>query len=139
MAESTHDLSLAAESRMRAMLPELLGAVRWRRRRRYAVRAGGVAAVVAFAVVLWPRGDGAQRGGRNTPVDPAPRVAICEVVRTDPRVAQWRVASAVPAEWYLDDDGLQAMLREGQRPDGIVRVRDKVLVASAAVDPFPGP
>jgi hypothetical protein len=39
---------------------------------------------------------------------------------------------------FVDDDELQGLLRDADRPAGLVRVGERVLVAAAAVDPWPG-
>ena len=75
--------------------------------------------------------------GPDGPVGPSPR-AICQTVHNDPAVlGRYRVESTVREEWFVDDDGLQEFLRQGERPAGIVRIRGKVLVAKGALDPFP--
>ena len=132
------ELSPAARQRMHAMLPGLLSTVRWRRRRRVLGRAGLAAGVLLFAVWLWPSGGDRVSPGPGAGPGPTRTGPVCEIVRTDPaEVAGWRVATAVPADWYLDDDGLSRFLRESARPAGLVRVRGRVLVATEAVDPFP--
>ncbi len=131
------ELSELARGRMQAALPGLLGAMRRRRRRRQLARAGIAVLVCTGLVVLW------QRGGDADPMPvapPAPVVALplCVQVGDDPQVvARLSVATVVRAEWYLDDAGLQDLLRGGDRPDGLVRALGQVLVSAAAVDPFP--
>jgi hypothetical protein len=129
------ELSPLAQQRMAAMLPQLVGAVRWRRRRRRAVQGALVAAVVWLGVALWPDGTAGPQ-----PSDPGPvqRVPICEVVHDVPDVlAKYRVEPVRRADWFVDDDELQQFLNEGQRPSGLVRVGARVTVVRSAIDPFP--
>ncbi|MBL9078292.1 MAG: hypothetical protein JNL08_12355 [Planctomycetes bacterium] len=121
-----------AQARRTAALPGLLAAVRWRRRRRRLLRAAAGLLLAAAAVgVAWPR----------PPVDPGQPVApspAWRVVATDPTVlARCSAVTVVRPEWWIDDDGLQRLLREDDRPDGLVRTGGRVLVNRAAVDPFP--
>jgi hypothetical protein len=72
---------------------------------------------------------------------PQPVARGFEIVGDDPTVlARCEVAPPAPgqaAAWAIGDDELQAELRALGRPAGLVRVRDRVLVSAAAVDPFP--
>jgi hypothetical protein len=128
-------LSELARARMQADLPVLLAAVRWRRRRRRLVRTGVALLVLGVAFAVWvSRGD-----PTPAPVAPGPVAQPRWItVRDDLQiVSRLQVSTAVRAEWFLDDAGLQALLRTGDRPDGLVRVDQKVLVSGAAVDAFP--
>ena len=140
--ERERELSPLAQARMAEMLPSLVGAVRWRRRRRHAVRVGAAAALLALLVATWP--DGAAAPGPVGPSGPsgpsghASQPLVLEVVRDDPSVLdRYRVADTVRQEWFVGDDELQQFLREGARPAGIVRVGARVMVVSSAIDPLP--
>lgn len=129
------EMSPLAQSRMAEMLPRMVGAVRWRRRRRRAVQGALVAALVWLAVAIWP--DGATQ---PRTIDPGPQLqqSICEVVRDVPDVlAKYRAEPVARVEWFVDDDELQRFLSEGQRPSGLVRVGSRVTIVSSAIDPFP--
>jgi len=130
-------LSEMAQARQQADLPGLLGALQRRRRRRRAARATVLALGLVGALLLWPR----PRDEVATPVAPPPPLMAqpsWTMVADDPQVvARLRVATVVRPEWFVDDGQLQALLRAGDRPDGLVRARGQVLVSAAAVDPFP--
>jgi len=142
--ERNQEMSSFARQRMATMLPDLLGAVRSRRRRRVAARATVAttvaAALLAVLVTLWPKGG--DRGAVPSPNGPQHHIAAvpftCEVVRDIPGVvARYRVATPKHKDWFVGDAELQNFLRNAERPDGIVRVSGKVVVASSALDPFP--
>lgn len=143
--ERNQEMSSRARERMATMLPELLGAVRSRRRRRVAVRTGAVAALVALLITMWPADGGIGSGiGSGLPGDPshqqvaAARPFKCEVVHDVEGVLE-RFAGATPnhKKWFVGDDELQEFLRGADRPQGIVRISGKVVVSSDALDPFP--
>lgn len=158
-------LSVAAQRCRDARLPELLRAVRRRgerrRRRRAAVAffVGGLLLVLVGA--WWPSSERAS-GGRppRSPDDAAPvagpvtgpvassqavvvagsNIAMATVVRDDPAVvARHAVATKVQGTWFVDDAGLQALLRADGRADGLVRIDGRVLVRAAAIDPYDAP
>lgn len=135
MVEPIDSLSPEALARFRAGLPVLLQALRGRRRRRAAARGGLVAfGIAAIAAVVLARGTPWPKGGGSA--DPA--APFCVVVRDDPAiVSRCTVPNGERAEWFVDDDTLRALLQAADRPDGLVRVADRVFVAAAAVDPFP--
>lgn len=138
--EPNQEMSSLARERMATMLPDLLGAVRSRRRKRVAVRASVVAALLALLVTFWPdSGDFASVPPQaGTPQVIAGAPFSCEVVRDIPGVvARYRVATPEHKAWFVGDDELQDFLRTAERPEGIVRVSGKVVVASSALDPFP--
>jgi len=132
---SEREMSPLAQTRMAEMLPQLVGAVRWRRRRRRALQVGAVAAALWLAFTLWPdRGDPV----RQIVPGPPSRTSICEVVRDVPDVlAKYRYQPVARAEWFIGDEELQQFLSEGERPSGIVRVGSRVTVVRSAIDPFP--
>jgi heme A synthase len=148
--EADQELSSPARERMAAMLPDLLGAVRGRRRRRKALRASVVALVVAGLLSLW-LGLWPTSGDAMVPASTAPTVATlptpnrtgaakfaCEIVHDLPDVvARLSRTATVRADCYISDADLQAFLRDAQRPQGLVRISGKVTVASAAIDAFP--
>ena len=133
---SSVELSPAARARQQAMLPELLTAVKHRRRRRHVVRATVAllfVGVVAFAAQSLWRSD--------EPVSPGPGpndVAAWTTFRDDPATRErYVVATVRKREWFVDDDGLNDLLRESGRRTGIIRAGGRVAVNEAAVDPWP--
>jgi hypothetical protein len=148
-----HDPSMSpqVQERMAAMLPELLGAVRWRRRRR---QLGRVVLLLLVFVSLWVLADSdAATANGSVPQGVRQRVPqlasdtaataravpfACEIVGNDASVVQ-RYTAAVTShqQWLVGDEELQAFLQDAHRPMGIVRVSGRVLVARAALDPFP--
>lgn len=128
-------LSAAAQARLQADLPGLLAALRGRRRRRQTVRAAVATLLLVSGAAMVFRSGGAPTVVPVLPDGTAPR---CTIVRDDPQVlARLAVPTTVRAEWFVDDAGLQALLRAADRPDGLVRVDRQVLVSAEAVDPFP--
>jgi len=130
-------LSAAAMRRRQEALPELLGAVRWRRRRRLAARGAAVLLLVLSAASpwWWRAADGA--GGALAPAvaDGPPWTVLGD----DPSVlARCEVPTRVDPAWFVDDQQLQRLLLDGNRPDGLVRAGSRVIVAAAAIDPWPG-
>lgn len=136
MADDTMQLSAIARRRMSAMLPELLSAVRARRRRRHVRRAATVALLVGAPIALWWGSASAPPATpRNGDVAAAPPAVI---VDTDPAiVARCTVATVERSEWYVDDAGLQELLRADERDAGLVRIGERVLVSASAIDPWP--
>ncbi len=47
------------------------------------------------------------------------------------------MVSPIRRDWLLTDDELQAELQALQRPIGLLRVHDQVLVCATVVDPWP--
>lgn len=145
------NLSAAACERKAAMLPGLLGELRARRRRRVVLRTVAAGGALAAVLVLWSllgRADGATDTTGGEPRGPfagagadaggARTVSVCEVVHDRPDVLQrYAVSRAVPGEWFVDDDGLQQLLRDGARPSGLIRVGGRVLVGDGTLDAFP--
>jgi hypothetical protein len=131
-----HELSARALQRRDSLLPALLGAVRARRARARVRRAAVVAACVVSAIATW------QLAGPHAPGRRAPDTHTASAWRTlqdDPTIlARREVPTRERAEWQLSDDALRRELRAAERPDGLVRVKDRVLVSAAAVDPWPG-
>lgn len=134
--QAERELSPLAQSRMAEMLPGLVGAVRWRRRRRRAAQGVVLAAMVWLSVLIWPDG-----GAAPQPVPPGPgpvRASVCEVVGDVPGVLErYRAKPVVRDEWFVGDEELQRFLSEGDRPSGLVRVGSRVMVVGSAIDPFP--
>jgi len=151
--ERDQEMSSLAEQRKATMLPELLGAVRGRRRRRVATRGAVVAGMALLLISYWPSmwgsvaddmqagGDAASQLANAGDLGPSPAAEpfVCEVVRNIPGVVQ-RYRAVIPQrqDWFIGDEQLQDILRADGRPDGIMRIAGKVVVASGAVDPFPG-
>lgn len=137
MVDSGQSLGVVARQRMQAGLPELLAVVRARGRRRRRRRAGFVLAAV-LSVVLGGFGWWCAAGRAAPAVVPPPPSAMAsavEIVPDDPTVlARCSVPTVVRSEWFVDDDGLQALLRSAERDAGLVRTRDRVLLAATAVD-----
>ena len=120
---------------MEADLPGLLGAVRRRRRRRQVVRAAAAAVVLGGVLAVWAFAAWQPWNTHDAPREPAARWSV---VAVDPGVvARCTAPTVVREEWFVDDYELQQLLRDAERPDGLVRVRGQVLVSSDAVDPFP--
>ena len=135
MAMAREPESVVAQ-RMAALLPELLQTLRLRarraRRRRLAV-AGLIAAAPACWLAWLLAGPGAA-----VPATPAAEPAWT-VVRDDPDVlARCTVATVVRPAWFVGDDELQDLLGAAAKPAGLVRAGDRVFVAAAAIDPWPG-
>ncbi|MBL8737304.1 MAG: hypothetical protein JNL12_12810 [Planctomycetes bacterium] len=160
--EAEHGLSVAAQRSRDARLPGLLLAVRRRGRRRRRRRAF-VAAVllVLLAVVVgrafgpgvasspdaWPSPPAFAHGEPRRPnvaaaqvvVVPGSATATATFVRDDPGVlARHAVATQERGAWFVDDAGLQALLREDGRAEGLVRLAERVLVRADVVDPYGG-
>ncbi|MCA8952310.1 MAG: hypothetical protein KDE27_22555 [Planctomycetes bacterium] len=143
--DSAVDLGPEALQRRSAMLPELLRAVRGRRRRRQVRRLGLAAAALALAALGLHRVFGDRGPGRGiaTPVADGndPEVAATPVWTTfgnDPAaLARCVVTPAARPEWYVDDDGLNDLLRAAKGRGGIVRAAGRVFVNAAAIDPWP--
>lgn len=149
-------LSVAAQRCRDARLPELLRAVRRRgerrRRRRALVALAGALLVLAVAAVSWPRAPGSapaepsrtpseRTGAANRAVVVAgSRTVMATFVRDDPAaVSRHAVATQSRAAWFVDDSGLQALLRADGRADGLVRIDGRVHVRAAAIDPYDAP
>ncbi len=133
-------LSAAALRRRREALPELLGAVRWRRRRRRAVRAGLCLVLTLVASSPWWSQATGWRQANGSGDEVAVANAPSWTVFTDDAsvLARCEVPTHVDPSWFVDDDELQRLLRDDHRPDGLVRTGPRVLVAAAAIDPWPG-
>lgn len=143
--ERNQQMSSLARQRMAGMLPGMLGAVRWRRRRRHIVRGSVLAVAAVLLVSYWQ-----DRGAVVTPIASVPVAPdasasqqtassmVCEVVRDVPGVVdRYRVVGNKHVAWYASDAQLQDFLRDADRPSGIVRVSGRVIVTEAALDPFP--
>ncbi len=151
-------LSVAAQQCRDARLPELLRAVRRRGERRRRRRRAAVAFFVGGLLLVlvgawWPSSERASGDPPpSSPDDAAPvassravvvagsTTALATVVRDDPAVvARHAVATQVHDAWFVDDTGLQALLRADGRADGLVRIDGRVLVRAAAIDPYDAP
>jgi hypothetical protein len=132
-----HELGSAGQVRMAALLPDLLAALRRRRRRAQVRRAMVVAVLAVLPGVGWLLTMRAPSG--QVPVEPASLIATkATMVHDDPSIlVRCEVRDVVRQEWWLSDAGLQATLRAVDRPDGLVCVAGRVFVAIAAIDPFP--
>lgn len=158
--EAELGLSVAAQRCRDARLPELLHAVRRRGRRRRRRRAFVAVVLLLVMTVAVGRafGPGGGRSPNALPSPPPiaqgeprrPNVAAAQVVvvtgsaitsatvvRDDPGVlARHAVATQPSAAWFVDDAGLQALLREDGRAEGLVRLAERVLVRADVVDPY---
>lgn len=122
--------------RMAALLPDLLLALR-RRTRRARRRRLAVAALVAAAPACWLAWLLAGSGAA-VPATPVAAPAWT-FVRDDPGLlARCSVAPVVRPAWFVGDDELHVLLGDAARPAGLVRVGERVFVAAAAIDPWPG-
>jgi len=122
----------------RAELREMLTtAVVRRRRRRHTVRATALAAVLIAAVaVLWSPDVSVQPAPGGPVVARGPAYVHVQIVQNDPDIVQ-RFATRtrpLPADLWLDDDGLIQRLAEIGRPAGLLRTADRVIVAGDVVD-----
>jgi len=134
LAEAT-PLSRAAQARRVAMRGDLSSALVSRRRRRVAVRAAGVLGVVLVAVLLF-RNPSAEDRSRPSAA-PQRSVVDCAIVRDDPEVlARYAVNVIPPAEVWIDDDALLALLASVNRRTGLIRTAGRVIVTGDAVDDF---
>ena len=65
---------------------------------------------------------------------------LATLVRDDPAaVVRHAVVTQPRAAWFVDDQGLQELLRTDGRADGLVRIDGRVLVRAAAIDPYDAP
>lgn len=137
--DAEHGMSAGAATRMRAMLPSMLASLRGRARRAQRRRAAVACAalVASILLVVWLRPP-AQPSPRHGPVPVAASPGWSEV-NDDPQVlARCELATVARASWWVGDDELQTLLREADRPPGLVRVGDRVFVGVGAIDPWPG-
>lgn len=160
-------LSSAGEARREEILGRLESAQAWRRRRRHAARAAAISApILVLAIVVaqlrphsaptpGPIADSNPAGPWSVPstlemteqtLAAAPRSAArIEMVATDPGILD-RLAlktAAVPAETYIGDDELMALMAEAGEPTGLIRARGRVILSadlgrSREVQPGPG-
>ncbi|MCR9244117.1 MAG: hypothetical protein NXI31_03740 [bacterium] len=143
MMETELELTVTARTRQQAMLPELLGAVRRRRRWRHTRNAGLTLALVAglASAPWWMAGGAAGERPAGSPAVPDQHVVATRswvTVRDDPDiVARYRVGTTRRSEWFVDDADLRGLLRTAERASGVVRSGQRVFVSRAAIDPWP--
>ena len=127
-------LSGPAQQRQRELLPNLLTAVRQRRRRRQAVRAVACLGFVAL-LTIWLLPSPASQPAAD-PFASVPKTSPGWIeLHDDPTVlSRYEVSCAVRKEWFVDDDSLQQLLASGNRATGLLRVGNQVLVSPAAID-----
>ncbi|MEM0983007.1 MAG: hypothetical protein AAGI17_03550 [Planctomycetota bacterium] len=153
LTPETPGLTPEGRARSEAMLGELQGAVRARRRRRKAVRAGGVVTVLAvcgIAVIVGVRPSGSPgpaavpdaRVASADPVDDAvgtPPETVSSTIASGTRsvgfglVRTSAVADVVPLE-EIDDDELLRLLAEAGYEGGLIKRDGKVELTA----PLPG-
>jgi hypothetical protein len=132
-----HELSARAAQRRDALLPDLLDSLRGRvrRARRRRLTLAAVALVLLAVLLPWSPAD-VPAARPTAPLATGPAWTEC---RDDPDVVgRCTVATVVRGAWFVGDDDLQALLHDADRPAGLVRTGARVLVAAAAVDPWPG-
>jgi hypothetical protein len=129
------ELSPLAQRRQQELLPEMLGAVRRRRHRRYLRRSIGALGLVLVAMLaFWPWEPNVPDAPHALPMATAVPPRWIEIA-TDPTVlARCEVVPVVHAEWFLDDGALQGLLADAGRPPGLVCIGNKVQVAAIAID-----
>ena len=126
-------LTAAGLARRTAMGEMLQAAVVSRRRRRRALRwASGTALALVFALLLSP-GASPVAGGAGL------KHVAFEIVRDDPGIVTRYVArpSAIPAETWIEDDELLDLLRSADRPTGLIRIDDRVILTGDVTDNSP--
>lgn len=137
------ELSPTGRARRDAMRAHLVGEVSHRRRRRTVVRVGAIAALVAIAVVVG-RGlvDDARDGEPDTP-QPVPTVAGetadpggIAIVRDDESILARVAATADRSVTTVDDDELLRLLASADRPTGLVRSGNRVMLTRHVADPL---
>lgn len=136
--DAEHGMSAGAASRMQAMLPSMLEALRGRVRRAQRRRAAVACAalVASILLVVWLRPP-AQPSPAPVP-GPVAAASGWVQLHDDPQVlARCELATVARASWWVGDDELQTLLREADRPPGLVRVGERVFVGVGAIDPWP--
>lgn len=130
MPEYTAHRPVHIAARREAMLDELLGAVRTRRRRRHALRASGslgLLLVVAAVARLVPAGPGAPPFVHPSEPAAVENVARITTVRNDASIVD-RLAAHTGATnvEFIDDLALISQLEPTCGPVGLARVGDQV-------------
>ena len=126
-------LTATGLARRTAMGEILQAAVVSRRRRRVAFRwAGATALALVLALLLSP---GISPGTGRAELK---HVAF-EIVRDDPGILARYAArpSAIPAETWIEDDELLDLLRSADRPTGLIRIDDRVILTGDVTDITP--
>ena len=109
--------------------------MRQRRQRRRALQAALALGVLAFGLAwLRPWRSPAARPGERERGGVAQATAWTSFDDDPTVVSRREAATAVRAEWFLDDAGLERLLAAAARPSGIVRAGGQVFVAAAAID-----
>jgi hypothetical protein len=122
-------LTAAGAARRTAMGEMLQAAVVSRRRRRVAFRLAGAAAVAMVLALLLSPG-----------ISPDPGAGLkhvaFETVRDDPGILARYAArpAAIPAETWIEDDELLDLLRSADRPTGLIRIDDRVILTVDVTD-----
>jgi hypothetical protein len=138
-------LTAAGEVRRDEILRAAQWALRWRRRRRTASKVALIAGCVAVATAsisgVWRAsnahsGREIARSGEGSERVSSPGTTPTKhaflLVRTDPEIVERVLVHTHPIrpDQLVDDDQLEALLREAGRPEGIVRVRGRAVLAS---------
>ena len=123
-------LTAAGLARRTAMGEMLQGAVVSRRRRRMAFRWAGAAALTLVLALLLSPGISPDNSGAEL------RHVAFETVRDDPGILARYAAtpSAIPPETWIEDDELLDLLRSADRPTGLIRIDDRVILTVDVTD-----
>lgn len=139
-----HDLGAMARQRMDALLPELLGTLRARVRRARRRRMLAALVLVAIPAVSWPllgspsgTPSSAPPGTPTVPAAAVANVGWSEVHDDAGVLARCEVVAVARASWFAGDAELQGLLREADKPAGLVRAGERVFVRADAIDPWP--
>lgn len=139
LADEPVSLSAAGCARRGAMQLELQTAVVSRRRRRTTVRwSAGALAAALLTAVLWPTPETAPSAPGNAPGERLVALSYCDygLVRDDALAMQRYTApaAALPAETWVDDDQLVALLAAADRRTGLIRTPQRVVLTHDVID-----
>ena len=131
-------LSEAGASRRQAMRTALTGAVVRRRRTRRGVRGASALALLAGVVWLawWSIGTAAVGERQDVAHEPRLQHIALQIVADDPDIlARYALPSRpLPPETWIDDAQLLQLLRDADRPTGLLRRGDRVELTENVTD-----